>query len=674
LPSSGLQTRTEFRPEVEGLRATAVLMVVIYHVWLGRVSGGVDVFLLISAFLLTLSATRRVEKGLSPGIIGRWARVFSRLLPPAAVVLLATITASFAFFPQVRWAELIDHAWASLLYVQNWELARGSVAYQAAGAGVSPFQHFWSLSIQGQVFIAWPLLLAGCAATARASRASFRLVAIPVFGSVFIVSLAFSIAETAHNQSFAYFDTRARLWEFALGSLLALCLPWLRPGRGLRILMGWVGLASIALCGVVIQVSDAFPGYAALLPTLGAALVIAAGGTASRWAVDRPLSSPIARRLGKISYTLYLWHWPILVTYLLVTGAPSASFGAGTAIIAASLMLASATTRLVDRPISSWKWVHQRRRRKTAFTAVLALGVAMPLTGWESRITAAERDLHAQPEQLNPGAAALAPDYQEPVPEADPIPAVTSLDQEWADAGPICSPAWEPEDPALERCHQIEPETTVAKTIIVIGDSHAQQWMAAIGPIAMENGWRVIALLKNACRYGGDSSERDAECNDFNAAARDYALERQPDAVLTLGTISYTDEPRESLVPAYQAGIEPFLKRGIEVISIRDNPRFPFNMFECAQFHGHNAPRCNPALADVLLPENPAEQISREEPLFHSVDMTDRICTATTCPPLVGNVYVYRDFDHLNKTYVQTMIPALEQRILQSTGWNLPTQ
>ncbi|MBT2596888.1 hypothetical protein J7I92_16885 [Arthrobacter sp. ISL-72] len=203
----------------------------------------------------------------------------------------------------------------------------------------------------------------------------------------------------------------------------------------------------------------------------------------------------------------------------------------------------------------------------------------------------------------------------------------------------------------------------------MIGDSHAQQLMPALAPIAREHNWRVISLLRNACRYGAESPSRDRKCNERNKAARDYVLALSPDAVLTHGTLSYQEEPREGRVPAYEDGIRPFLDAGIEVLAVRDNPRFPYNMFACVGLHGQDSPTCNPARDDVLLKVNPLEELSVREPLLHSVDVTDSICTDTARPGVVGNVYVYRDHDHLNKTYVETMTPALKRKLLTATGW-----
>ncbi|WP_343212765.1 acyltransferase family protein [Arthrobacter sp. H41] len=656
------------------MRAVAIVLVVIYHVWLGRVSGGVDVFLLVSAFLLTLSFSRRAATG-PVGLRAYWTRVFGRLLPPAAVVLLATVIAAAAFFPQGRWSQLIEHAWASLFYVQNWDLAFGAVDYQAADtATASPFQHFWSLSIQGQVFILWPLILAGCIALARRTRFSFTGSAATVFTVIFLASLAFSIRETATNQAFAYFDTRTRLWEFALGSLLALTIAHLKSGRWTSVVLGWAGMTAIILCGLVLQVENQFPGWAALIPTLGAAAVILAGRPASRWGVDRLLSTTAVLSVGKLSYALYLWHWPLLITYLVATGEESVSLGVGAGIIGAAVVLAWLTTRLIERPLNNWSWLHRSKRRRMILTISCALTVAVPLSGWETRISATERQLSEQSEALNPGSRVLtAPSEHLPLPEAPLIPAATDLGSEWGNAGPPCEGEYRTEDPALATCHQIDPAGEPVRTVVVIGDSHANQLMPALTEIADDNQWRMITLLRNACRYGADSATRDTECNDRNAAARDYVLALRPDSVITLGTLTSAEAPYEALVPAYEEGIRPFLSEGIDVLAIRDNPRFATDMFECVEQNGRDAPKCNTPRSRALLPVNPIDDIAAREPLLHSLDLTPALCTESTCPAVIGNVYVYMDLDHLTRTYVQTLTDYMETQLLAATGWSPAT-
>uniref|UniRef100_UPI0020A6305E acyltransferase family protein n=1 Tax=Arthrobacter sp. H41 TaxID=1312978 RepID=UPI0020A6305E len=353
-----------FRPEVQGLRALAVLMVVIYHVWLGRVSGGVDIFLLLSAFLLTISFTRKIESGRPLRLLAYWLGLFKRLLPGVVVVLLAVLGATALLVPSSRWPGILDQTWASLLYVQNWELAGNAVNYYALdNSAASPLQHFWSLSIQGQVFLLWPLIFAGSALAARALGRPVRTALIAVFGMVFLSSLAFSVGQTATDQAAAYFDTRARLWEFALGSLVALALPYLRASVPVRVVLGWIGLGAMLSCGLLLQVQQQFPGYIALWPLLAAACIIVAGRTGSRYGVDRLLAAAPLVRMGNISYALYLWHWPVLVIWLVVAEKPAAGLLDGAVVIAASLLLASATTHFIETPVRSWGWPLARRRR-----------------------------------------------------------------------------------------------------------------------------------------------------------------------------------------------------------------------------------------------------------------------------------------------------------------------
>ena len=314
-----VQKYSGFRPEVQGLRAVAVLLVVLYHVFMGRVSGGVDIFLFISAFFMTLSFVRRIGGGRPLGLARYWLHTFKRLLPLATVIILFTLALIWLVFPRTDVAEFRSQGVASILYLENWALAANEVNYYAADhSTASPFQHFWSLSVQGQVFLVWPLIFAlAWFVKRRTGRNSIPVLAV-CFGLVFAASLAFSVVTTATQQEFAYFDTRARLWEFALGSLLALAVPYLRVGRGLGVLLGWAGFVSMVLVGILVDVQGAFPGWIALWPLLSAAAIIVAGQTGSPIGFDRFLSWGPIVRLGDAAYALYLVHWPLLISYLVV--------------------------------------------------------------------------------------------------------------------------------------------------------------------------------------------------------------------------------------------------------------------------------------------------------------------------------------------------------------------
>jgi peptidoglycan/LPS O-acetylase OafA/YrhL len=674
--------KATFRPEVQGLRALAVLMVVTYHVWLGRVSGGVDVFLLISAFLLTLSFVRKVEAGRSFNLLPHWLHLFKRLLPAAVVVLLGVLAGTWLILPQSRWPDVLDQAWASLLYRQNWLLAEGAVDYYAQDhSGASPLQHFWSLSIQGQVFILWPLIFAGAALGCRLMQrfrhsfflrkdVSYRLVLLAAFSVIFLASLSFSIEQTATNQAYAYFDTRTRLWEFALGSLLALALPYLKPGKALRVVLGWSGLAAMVSCGLVLTVDRSFPGHIALWPTLAAAAIIVAGQTGSRFGVDRLLSCKPLVVLGDNSYALYLWHWPVLVLALAGTGIGSPGIGQGLCIVAVSIVLAVLTTRFVEKPLHGWHWPKLRTRRTAAVVAACCAVLAGPVAVWQTTLTAEEAAVAAQPRELTPGAASLAPENAgKPTPPARIIPAPAAMKKEWADIDGLCRDANVPADPLLSGCLQNTRPENVTKRIAVLGDSHAQQYMAALGPIAKEHGWEVVTLLRGNCRFGAESPERDGDCNAFNRASADYVMEHRPDAVFTVASLTHAQAPFETEVPGYLDGIRRFTDAGIDVVGVRDNPRFSINMPECVQRYGAGAPQCNAPLNESLAESSPLDGYRGAVDRLHLMDLSDFICAGGSCPAVVGNVYVYKDDNHLTKTYVQSMIPMFEQRLLAATGW-----
>jgi peptidoglycan/LPS O-acetylase OafA/YrhL len=664
-----------YRPEVQGLRALAVLMVVTYHVWLGRVSGGVDIFLLISAFLLTLSFVRKVESGSPLKLVSHWLHLFKRLLPAAVVVILGVLAGTWAILPQSRWPGVLDEAWASLLYRQNWLLADSAVDYYTQDhSGASPLQHFWSLSIQGQVFILWPLVFAGAAMLHRMLHRwpaiSYRLLLAFAFGSIFVASLVYSIDQTATNQAYAYFDTRARLWEFALGSLLALSLPYLKPPKILRVILGWAGVAAMVSCGLLLTVDRSFPGFVALWPTLAAAAIIVAGQSGSRFGADRLLSWKPLVSLGDNSYALYLWHWPLLVLALAGTGIVSPNLVQGLAIVAASVVLAVLTTRFVEKPLREWHWPQRRIWRNAVVIAACGALLAGPVALWQTNLTAEESATAAQPKELTPGAAALTPENAgKPTPDAKIIPAPAAMKDEWADIEGLCTGGNVPDDPLLAGCLQNNSPQVVTKRIVVLGDSHAQQYMAALGPIAKAHGWEVVALLKGDCRFGAESAERDADCNAFNKASAEYVQEHRPDAVFTVASLTHKEAPFETEVPGYLDGIKQFTDAGMDVVGVRDNPRFDLNMPECVQKNGAGAPECNPPLNESLADSSPLDGYRGKVNGLHLMDMSDFICAGGICPAVVGNVYVYKDDNHLTKTYVQSMIPMFEQRLLASTGW-----
>ena len=647
-------------------------MVVSYHIWIGRVSGGVDVFLLISAFLMTLQFTSRYKQGRSVDLLRHWLHLFRRLLPAVVVVLLGTLAATFALLPPTRWASIVQQSWASLFYFENWLLQQLAVDYYATDHSLaSPVQHFWSLSIQGQVFIIWPVIFVAVAFLCRRFALRYRATLVYVFAIIFLVSFVYSIIFTATNQAVAYFDTFARLWEFALGTLLALVLPGLDFSKTTRVVMGWIGVIAMLSCGLVLQVQTAFPGFVALWPTLSAVAVIAAGQTGSRFGVDRILSSKFLVRLGDNSYALYLWHWPILVIALAWSGKEHAGWLSGTAIIALALVLAFLTTKYVEKPFRLWKWPELKRRRSiVAILACLAVATA-PLFGFQFKQYLDEQAAARQAFNDNPGAHALLPGYVDQVGEgAKTLPTAEQLPEDWAHLSGPCEDGSRPDEKILQdNCQQNDVGDDAEKSIVVLGDSHSQQWLAALGPLAEAEHWKVTALLLGGCHFMPENPDAEDKCNEFNAAAFKYVAAKTPDAVFMVGTNASPSSPDEELVYGFEQTVSNFNDLGIQVVAIRDNPRYDYNVTECALSKGVDSPACRSDESHVLAAQSPFAAV---EGMFGNaafLDMTDLLCDGVQCPSVVGNVFVYLDDNHLSSTYVASMGEMFDERWFAATGW-----
>lgn len=667
---AGVPAKPVYRPEVQGLRALAVLMVVTYHVWFGRVSGGVDVFLLVSAFLLTLSFMRKIESGRALDLGRYWLHLFKRLLPAVVVVLIGVLAATAVFVPRSRWAEILSQTWSSLFYFQNWALAANSVDYYEADQSIaSPLQHFWSLSVQGQVFILWPLLFALAALIARSAKLRFRRVVLLVFGLVFAVSLTFSVYETYTNQVHAYFDTRTRLWEFAFGTLLVLALPYLKLPRPVRVAAGWIGLAAMLSGGFILDVQGQFPGYVALWPLVAAALVILAGQTGSAFGADRLLSWKPLIRLGDMSYALYLWHWPVLIIYLIWRDQAEVGLTGGAAIIALSLVLAYLTTRFVERPLRSMQWAEKKKRRAAVVIALCVSIVAAPVVGWQQMLRIQNEQLQANIDVNNPGAAVLDPDFAyHGEQDADLAPLFDRAGSDYADLGAPCTGRFATDAEQLQGigCTEYVSSPNPEKVLVAVGNSHVQQWLPALGPIAEARNWTVIGLVRGGCQFVEYSEGISEECNARNSDALQYILDLQPDAVLTTATYSIVDYPHELLPGGFATMARTVMDNGIPMIGIRDNPRHPIDMAQCPETFGTESPECNPAYESVRAPDSPLDAMGAIVPELRLIDVDDLVCPDGSCPAVIGNVRVYLDENHLSATYTRTMAPGLEPRLLEA--------
>jgi peptidoglycan/LPS O-acetylase OafA/YrhL len=363
------------RPDIQALRALAVGSVVLFHLWPNRLTGGyvgVDVFFVISGFLVTshLLTEIRTTGGLRP--LQFWARRLKRLQPAALLTLLITTVGIVRWVPRNIWHQFFTDIIGSTFDVENWVLAHNSVDYLASTNVPSPVQHYWTLSVEEQFYLGLPLVLIAAVGVSRLLGLHRGRTLGAALGIVVAGSLAYSFWLTSTTPTVAYFSSFTRAWEFGCGSLLAMLA--VRAGRRARQLAPWAGVGAIAVACLQFDDTTPFPGLAAALPVLGAAVCIWAGeGSVLEWAGRIPLVALV----GRVSYAMYLWHWPLVVLVPYATGRPI-RLTEKCLILVGSLVLAWASTRLVEEPIRfSPRLLGGRRPRVVVAWSALAMGVVL---------------------------------------------------------------------------------------------------------------------------------------------------------------------------------------------------------------------------------------------------------------------------------------------------------
>jgi len=661
--------------ELHGLRGLALALVVLFHLFgAGRVSGGVDVFLLVSGFLVTGSLVRRAEAR-NLRLRDQYARHAARLVPAAAVVLSAVALLTVLVLPRGTWVQNARELAASALYLENWELIASQLSYDAAGASTSPLQHFWSLAVQGQFFLVWPLVVLGLAAVARRAGRSLRT----VVGWFTFVAVAASFAWAVHlvgvAQPVAYFHSASRFWEIGAGALLAIVLPRLRLPDGVRDVIAWLGLAMVVASGFIVDGASTFPGPWALWPVTGALLVLAGAGTRTGRGPGILLDTAPLRFVADISYSLYLWHWPLLIGYLAWREYPAVGWRGGAVVLGASVALAWVTERLVERRARAGALLQGNRVTLLRSGAAVA-ALALVATGGATALAAQDRTSVAALETTSsdhPGALALGSASAPTSSPGDvvPPPHLAMADRSWVlEDG--CVQVTGTKDPGavdVLECVLNDPATPT-RTIVMVGDSHMVQWEPAMTVAAQDAGWRVVLFAKHSCRMASefDDVRSNPTCEAWNASVLAELARSRPDAVVVMGTRTYEQKDGEYVSQGEVAAWRELDALGIPVVTIRDNPRFARDVPACVEKHPEGA-ECARARASMFAPRNPLESTDGVPRSAGHVDLTDYFCGPERCETVIGNVLVYRDQHHITRTYARSLAPAFTAELRAEAPW-----
>ncbi|WP_433597548.1 acyltransferase family protein [Nocardia sp. CA-135953] len=682
-----------FRPDIEGLRAVAVFAVVLFHANTPGLGGGfigVDVFFVISGFLVTGILWREAVSADTVGLLRFYGARARRLLPAAGVVVVATAIGAAVLLPPLQARQVLGDGIASALYAGNYRLALHGTDYLAADTLPSPFQHFWSLGVEEQFYLLWPALIAGTAWFAR-RRAIGSAAVFPylvVLAAVAVFSFAISLTWTHTLPPWAFFSLPTRAWELGAGGMIALSAgAWSRLPKSVAVPAGWIGLTLIVAACTQLNGKTPYPGTAALLPVLGTALVIVSGCAETRFGVGRGLAVPAMRAIGRVSYSWYLWHWPVLLLAPRVLGHQLGRGGSMGAVIMAG-GLAMLTLWLVENPVRFAAGLRGSAARSLAgggaITAVAggvalmllvltpvpvgrgaaaaALTLATPATSSADAHDATVRQLTAQTQAAVAASAEI---------RAVPSNLTPSLADAPGDKAGVfvdgCVRSWR--DVGQAECASGDPDS--ATTVALVGDSHAAMWHPAFESIAAQRHWRLETMAKVTCPLLGLPitspylGREYTECEQWRGQILARLQTERPRLIVVsmsrrygadFGFVSYD----QAWIDSLNRLVGQLRATGAAVLVLGSIPDPHTTVPACLSEHIDNAAACTPARPEAVDDAGiTAEQAAATTGGGQYADLTSLFCTAASCPLIIGDNLVYRDDNHLTVSYARTLGPVI---------------
>jgi peptidoglycan/LPS O-acetylase OafA/YrhL len=636
------QIKLPFRPDIEGLRALAITLVVFSHAGLYVFRSGfigVDIFFVLSGYLITSLLIQEIESSGRLNLARFYARRARRLLPAAMLLVIVVCLVEAVIVSPIVQFQVLKAAIATVFYSSNLYFAHLGLHYFDLESAVNPLLHTWSLAVEEQFYLVWPVLLLLLTKSTR-SREGVTI----ALAAIAAVSFAFCIWLTAVNPVSAFFQPTARVWEFCAGGLIAY-LPAARLAQHRRFCswMGVTGILALLICAQFIRAS-VFPGYIAAFPVLGTAAVLLAGLGAPDSPIPRFLSTRPAQVLGGLSYSLYLWHWPALVISQQLF--PSASVIVRLAAIAAALLLSVLTHRAVENPIRFSSYLVSRSGLTLKLAAFGALICACGLGGW--RFVLNHSDQFRRFDRA-----------------AKDIPVLYSNG---------CAP--EVADPNPRLCYFGATQNS-SSTVVLFGDSHAAEWFPALEQIAHEQDWKLVTIVKPHCTalmIAEEVSPRmERVCVEWRRLAFSQIQQIHPNLILVSSASLHpvaNGQPVTGVSIWEQAARGTFAalaETGAMVVFIRDTPHADYNILECmAQAEWDGRTHCAPVKPAVALyPDIYAAEVRGAAGLRNVgfIDLSDALCGAGQCYLQIRGMIVYRDMDHLTATYSRSLAGVLFQRL-----------
>lgn len=645
----------KFRLEIEGLRFVAALLVAIYHIWFNRVSGGVDVFFVISGFLITNSIISTINRTGEFRFLPYIKKLMKRLLPSVFFILGIVLVLSYFLLPKSILGKTLKETLASMFFYQNWQLAISNTDYLDASQMKSPLEHFWALSIQGQFYIIWFILFTIILILIKKYKiGNIKKLMNTFLGFIFISSFIYSIYLTSANQQWAYFTTFTRVWEFALGSLLCINLSSIRVNKVFAVLAGWIGLIGLILTGIIFDVSEMFPGYIALWPMICAILIVLSGTRETKNGVKRFLGSPLMVKIGGISFGIYLWHW-VLLSFYRYNVQEIPGFFMGTLIIIISIGLSFIMTKLIEEPIRSTKNDKFAFRRLGIMGTINLVLIGVLFTGM---ILEQNKLNQMVANEDYPGAMAIHDHID--VPDKDPIPDLSQVFDDLPQAH-LDGSNQGLKDSDLKIGEYGETEDYDA-TIALIGSSHSEHWQGALLEATKDHNYRVLNITRSGTRFSTGYEEDDLK-GIWNQHVLDYLETADVDLVISQSTAADTenDKIQKQMMDQLQYVKDEY---DIDVLALRDVPRYSFNVLESLESYGFDE------TVEKMNDENNQQDADAWEEFLdmnsslYKLDLTEYFMYNEQFEPIIGNVVVYRDNKHITNSFSKSFGPVFENEIL----------